>query len=135
MPEDPIHRSHVYGWIKIPRTIFEKGHPKKIPVNYFKIRPAVPDERIFKELLKKFQFVAMATRVFDGIKFCEKVLNRTSQGTFLPSFVQIGRVVWEEKMFKEIVENACQMTYNGRLTTDDRHWTTLKAPLEHVVLR
>ena len=81
----------------------------------------VPEEKIFKELFKKFNFVAMATRVFDGIKFCEQFLKRTSQGTFLPSLVQIGPAVWEKKMFKEIV--------------DDGHLTTLKAPLEHVVLR
>ena len=80
----------------------------------------VPEE-IFEELLKKFNFVAMATRVFDGIKFCEQFLKRTSQGTFLPSLVQIGPAVWEEKMFKEIV--------------DDAHLTTLKTPLEYVVLR
>ena len=73
--------------------------------NYFKIGPTV-SEKIFKELLKKFNFVAMATRVFDGIKFCEQLLKRTSQGTFLPSLVQIGPAVWEEKMFKEIVDNA-----------------------------
>ena len=35
----------------------------------------------------------MATRVFDGIKFCEQVLKETTQGTFLPSLVQIGPVV------------------------------------------
>ena len=70
----------------------------------------------------------MATRVFDGIKFCEQFLKRTSQETFLPSFVQIGPAVWEERMFKEIVDDA-------RHTTDDGHITTLKAPLEHVVLR
>ena len=68
----------------------------------------------------------MATRVFDGIKFCEQYLKRTSKGTFLPRFVQIGPAVWEEKMFKEIVDDA---------TTDYGHLTTLKAPLEHVVLR
>ena len=70
----------------------------------------------------------MANRVFDGIKFCEQFLKRTSQGTFLPSLVQIGPAVWEEKMFKEIVDDA-------RRTMDDGHLTTLKAPLEHVVLR
>ena len=47
----------------------------------------------------------MATRVFDEIKFCEHVLNNTSQGTFLPSLVQIGQAIWE-KMFKEIVDDA-----------------------------
>ena len=47
----------------------------------------------------------MATRVFDGIKFCEQYLKRTSQGTFLPSLVQTGLLVWEKKMFKEIVDD------------------------------
>ena len=70
----------------------------------------------------------MATRVFDGIKFCEQFLKRASKGTFLPSLVQIGPAVWEEKMFKEIVDAA-------RCTTDDGHITTLLAPLDHVVLR
>ena len=62
----------------------------------------------------------MATKVFDGIKFCEKFLKRTSQGTFLTSLVQVGPVAWEEKMFKEIVDEA-QRTMQ----------VILKAPLEH----
>ena len=66
----------------------------------------------------------MAFTVFDGIKFCEQFLKRTSYGTFLPNLVQIGPVVLEEKMFKEIVDDAQR-----------GHITTLKAPLEHVVLR
>ena len=69
-----------------------------------KSRPVVPEE-IFKELLKKIHSVAMATRVFDGIKFCEQFSKRTFQGTLLPSLVQIGPEVWE-KMFKEIVDDA-----------------------------
>ena len=74
------------------------------------MEPAVPEEKSFKELLKKFHFIAMATRFFDGIKFCEQFLKRTSQGTFLPSLVQIGPAVWEEKMVKEIVDDAQQTT-------------------------
>ena len=35
MREAPIHQSHVYGWIKISRTLFEKGHPRNIPVKLF----------------------------------------------------------------------------------------------------
>ena len=31
----PIHQSHVYVRIKILRTIFEKGHPRNIPVKFF----------------------------------------------------------------------------------------------------
>ena len=46
----------------------------------------------------------MATRDSDGIKFCGQILKKTSQGTFLPSLVQIGPAVWEEKMFKEIID-------------------------------
>ena len=62
----------------------------------------------------------MATRVSDGIKFCEHCLKRTSEEIFLPSLVQIGPVVWEEEMFKEIVDNARR--------------TPPKAPFEQVVL-
>ena len=35
MQEAPIHQSHVYGRIKISRTVFEKGHPRNIPVKLF----------------------------------------------------------------------------------------------------
>ena len=35
MRETPIHQSHVYGGIKILRTIFEKGHQRNIPVKLF----------------------------------------------------------------------------------------------------
>ena len=35
MREVPIHQSHVYGRIKILQTIFEKGHPRNIPVKLF----------------------------------------------------------------------------------------------------
>ena len=31
----PIHQSHIYGQIKILRTLFEKGHPRNIPVKLF----------------------------------------------------------------------------------------------------
>ena len=63
----------------------------------------------------------MATRVFNVIKFCKQFFKRTSQGTFLPSLVEIDPAVWEEKMPKEIVDDARQ--------------TTLRAPLEHIVPR
>ena len=70
----------------------------------------------------------MATRVFDGIKFCEHFLKKTSKRTFLLSLVQTGPVVWEEKMFRN-----CWRRTTG--TTHEGQWTTLKAPLEPVVLR
>ena len=70
-------------------------------------------EKIFKELLKKFNFIAMATRVFDRIKFCEHFLKGTSQGTFLPSLVQTGPVVREE-MLKEFVDDAQQTHHHPK---------------------
>ena len=87
------------------------GHLRNIPVKLFQNLTIGSREEIFKELLKKFQFIAKASRVFDGIKFCEKVLKGTSQETFLLSLVQFGLEVWEMRMFKEIV--------------DGGHWTTL----------
>ena len=41
----------------------------------------------------------MAARVFDGIKSCEHghFLKRTSQGTFQPSLVQIGQVMFRRR--------------------------------------
>ena len=38
MQEAPIHQSHVNGWIKISQKIFEKGHPRNIPVKLFQNR-------------------------------------------------------------------------------------------------
>ena len=43
----------------------------------------VSDEKIFKDLKKKKSFVAMATRVLEGIKFFQEILKRTMAGTFL----------------------------------------------------
>ena len=70
---------------KFCEQFFEKGHPRNIPAKCGQIGQAVSEEKIFIELLKKFHFVAMATRVFDGIKICEQFLKGTSKGTFLPS--------------------------------------------------
>ena len=95
-----------FGQIKFHEQFLKRVTQRTFLWNYFKIGPAVPEEKIFKELLKKFNFIAMATRVFDGIKFCQQFLKRTSQRTFLQSLVQIGPVVWEEKMFKKIADDA-----------------------------
>ena len=55
---------------------FWKGSPMEQSLrNYFKIWPAVWGENIFKELPRKLHLVAMATRVFDGIEFCEQFLK------------------------------------------------------------
>ena len=33
--EGPIYQSHVFGRIKTSQTLFEKGHPRNIPVKLF----------------------------------------------------------------------------------------------------
>ena len=43
----------------------------------------VSDKKIFKRFQKIFGFVAMATRVFEGIKLFQEILKRTMVGTFL----------------------------------------------------
>ena len=78
-PPPPIDQSHVYGRIKI----FEKGHPRNIPVKLFQNRPAVP-ETIFKGFLTKFNFVAMATRV---LMESNSVNNRTTLKALLEHVV------------------------------------------------
>ena len=86
---------------------------------------ALSGKKSFKEFFRKFHLVAMPTRGFDGIKFCEQFLKRTFHGKFLPCLVEIGPAVWKEKMFKGIVDATQQ-------TTDS---LILKAPLGHGVLR
>ena len=49
----------------------------------------VPDKKIFKDFEKNLSFIAMATRVFEGIKFFLKILRRTMVGTFLSNFIKV----------------------------------------------
>ena len=91
--------------------------------NYFKIRPAVSEKKIFKELLKKFNLVAMATRVFDGIKFCEHFWRGPPKEHSCQVWSELAQRFGRRRCLKKL------------LTTHDGHLTTLKAPLEHVVLR
>ena len=110
----PHSQSHVFGQIKILRTVFEKGHLRNISVKLFQNRTSgCRGEDLKKKKKKENQkfnknsiSLPWQYRVFDGINFCEQFLKRTSQGTFLPSLVQICPAVWEENMFKEIVDDA-----------------------------
>ena len=87
--------------------------------NHFKIRPAVSEKKIFKELLKKFNFVAMATRVFDGINFWRGPPKEHSCQVWSKLAQRFGRRRYLKKL----------------LTTHDGRLTTLKAPLERIVLK
>ena len=82
--------------------------------NYFKIGPVVLEE-IFTELLKKFHFVAMATRDFDGIKFCEQFLKRTP-----PPPPEHSCRIWSKlaKQFGRRCLKKLLTTHHGRRATD-----------------
>ena len=106
-PPPPPHGCHVFFLqIRIREQYLKRVTQATILLNYYKIGLAISEEKIFKEFLKKFNLVAMATRVFYGIKLCEQFSKRTNQGTFLSSLVQIGPVACEEMMFKEILNDA-----------------------------
>ena len=78
----------------------------------------VPDKKIFKDLIFFLSFVAMATRVFEGIKFSQENLKMTIAGTFLWNFIKIGSVLSEKKMFKEKVNARTDArTHDGQRTT------------------
>ena len=86
MQEAPIHQSHVYGWIKISRTIFEKGHPKNIPVKLFQNLTSgfVEDFLRISSCPYSAKSSPFTRAMFmDGSKFREQLLKRVTQGTFL----------------------------------------------------
>ena len=77
---------------------FWKGSPKEHSCEIIsKSDQGFQRKRFLKNCLKNSISLPWQTTVFDGIKFCEQFLKRTSQGTFLPSLVQISPAVWEEK--------------------------------------
>ena len=53
--EAPIHQSHIFGPIKISRTIFEKGHPRNIPVKLFQNRTSGFRGEDFLRIAQKIQ--------------------------------------------------------------------------------
>ena len=92
--------------------------------HYFKIGPAVPEEKIFKEMLKKLHFITMATRDFDGIKFCGQILKKTPKEHSCQVWSKLALQFGKRRCLKKLL-----MNYDG-----NRHRVILKAPLEHVVL-
>ena len=83
--EAPIHQSHVFWRIKISPTIFEKSHPRNIPA------------KLFQNLTSGF-----GEEDFLRISSC----SYSARGPPEPCLVKIGLAVWDEKMFKEIVDDA-----------------------------
>ena len=98
----PIHQSHVYRWIKIMRTIFEKDHTRNNPV------------KLFQNLTSSFRvedFLRISICPYsagrphspepfmDRSKFGKQFLKRVTQGTFLWNYFKIWPAVLEKKIF------------------------------------
>ena len=179
MQEAPIHQSHVYGWIKISRTIFEKGHPRNIHVKLFQNLTRGFGEEDFLRISScpysarsphspepcLWMDQNFANNFWKGSPkehSCEIILKSDQsflRRRFFKNYVKISiSLPWQPEflMGSNSVNNfwrgppkehSCQIWSKlaqgfGRrrclkklLTTDDGHLTTLKAPLEHVVLR
>ena len=76
------HGGHVFRRIKILQTIFEKGHPRNIPVIYFKIGPGVSQKKIFFKKILHVRIVQKSSPpppppppFFHGSKFLEQFLK------------------------------------------------------------
>ena len=99
--EAPIHQRHVYGLIKILRTIFEKGHPRNIP---FKIGPAVPEKKIFQEFLhvcivQKAPF--HKSHVYEWISILRTIFEKGhTRNIPVKSFQNLARGFGEDDFFK-----------------------------------
>ena len=96
-----IHQCHVYGRIKILRTIFEKGHARNIPVNLFQNLT-----RGFRDFLKNFSCLYSARSLHSPEQclmtdqnFAKQFMKRVIQGTFLWNHFKIGPAVSEKKIF------------------------------------
>ena len=84
MQKAPIHQSRIYGQIKILRTLFEKGHPKNIPLKLFQNLTGSFGEEDFLRMSLQCEKPPFTRAMFmDGSKLREQVLKRDTQGTFL----------------------------------------------------
>ena len=101
--EAPIHQSHVFRWIKILQTMFEKGHPRNIPVKLFQnLTSSFGEEdflRIFFMSIKCKKPPFTSAMFMDGSKFHEQFLKRVTQGIFLWNYFKIWPAVSEKKIF------------------------------------
>ena len=178
MRRAPIHQSHVYGRIKISRTIFQKGHPRNIPVKLFQNLTSGFGEEDFLRisscpygtrsphspepcLWTDQNFANNFRKGSPKEHSCEIILKSDQpflRRRFFKNYLKISiSLPWQPEFLMESnsvnnfwrgppKEHSCQVWSKlalrfGRrclkklLTTHDGHLTTLKAPLEHVVLR
>ena len=179
MQEALIHQSHVYGWIKILQTIFEKRHPRNIPVKLFQNltssfgeedflrisscpysarsphspEPCLRTDQNFANSFWKgspkehsCEIILKSDQPFLRRRFFKNYSKNSISLPWQPEFLLESNSVnnfWRGPP----KEHSCQVWSKlaqrfGRrrclkklLMTHDGHLTTLKVPLEHIVLR
>ena len=76
MQEAPIHQSHVYGRIKISRTIFEKGHQRNIPVKLFQNLTSGFGEKSFLRI-SSCPYIVQEAQIYQSHVFWLIKISRT----------------------------------------------------------
>ena len=109
MQKAPIHQSHVYRKIKISRTTFEKGHPRKFPVKLFQnLTSGFPGKGFLR--ISSCPYSARSPHSPEPCSWMDQnftlFLKRVTQETFLWNFSKIGPEVPKEKIFKELLKNS-----------------------------
>ena len=75
MQEAPIHQRHIYGGIKISRTIFEKGHPNNIPVKLFQNLTSGFGEDLLR--ISSFPYIVQETPIHQSHVFWRIKISQT----------------------------------------------------------
>ena len=81
MQEAPIHQSQVSGRIKISRPIFDKGHPRNIPVKLFQNLTSGFREEDFLRILHVLIVLEAPihqSHVYGRVKICEHFFKKVT---------------------------------------------------------
>ena len=94
----------------------ERGPPKDHSIEVWsQLAKQFQRSRFLKNFLPNFLFLAVAAILVGGRGLRIQLLKGTTQGPSLPSLVQIGSVVSEEKIFKEFFAEFSIFSRGGHL--------------------
>ena len=124
MQEAPIHQSHVYGWIKILRTIFEKGHERNIPVKLFQNLTSSFGEDFLR--ISSCPYIVQdapihQSHVFGRIKILQTIFEKGHPRNIPAKLFQNVTIGFEEKDFLRI--SSCPYSARSPHTPEPCLWT------------
>ena len=111
----PFHHSHVYGRIKISRTLFEKDHPRNIPVKLFQNQTSSYREEDFLRI-SSCPYGARSPHSLEPClwtdqNFANNCLKRVTQGKFLWIYLKIGPRFKRKKNLKNCLKNSISLPW------------------------